>query len=159
MPKLSSSLYYPAFALIMLFFVLAFVPRRELQRTFWFSLLWGTGLDTLLILLAKLLNLYHYVHAEPFELFGSPFFINLSWAAAVMLFLHFLPNRKERYVMPLYLASYAWLGVYIGVFLMKAGLIIETHWSEVYRFPLVYGCFYICYKHYQHLKKKDWNSL
>jgi hypothetical protein len=62
-------------------------------------MLWGTGLDLILILLFKVLNLYHYVNADPFDFYGSPIFINLAWAAAVMFFLHFLPARKEKYVL------------------------------------------------------------
>lgn len=159
MPKLPNRLYYPAFALVMLFFVLVFIPRAKIQKFFWFSLLWGTGLDTALIWLFKSLNLYHYVNAEPFEFYGSPFFINFSWATAVMLFLHFLPLRKEWYVLPIYLSSFGLVGLYIGVFFTNAGLIVETHWNELLRFPLVTLCFYACYKHYRHLKIKDEVSI
>lgn len=157
--KLPNSLYYPAFAVTMLFFVLAFVPRKEIKKIFWFSVLWGTGLDLILILLFKVLNLYHYVNADPFDFYGSPIFINLAWAAAVMLFLHFLPARKEKYILPVYISLYAVLGLFIGVFLTKAGLIVETHWNELLRFPVVYLSFYACYKHYQYLKKKDSETI
>jgi hypothetical protein len=143
----------------MLFFVLVFIPRKELAKTFWFSLLWGSGLSLILILLFKTLNLYHYVKADPFDFYGSPIFINLAWATAVMLFIHFLPVRKERYVLPLYLSMYAVLGVFIGTFLTKAGLIVEAHWNELLRFPVVYLSFYACLKHYQYLKKKDGNTI
>ncbi|HEX3047445.1 MAG TPA: hypothetical protein VHY08_22020 [Bacillota bacterium] len=157
--KLSNSLYYPAFAATMLFFVLVFIPRKEIQKIFWFSLLWGTGLDLILVLLFKALNLYHYIKADPFDFYGSPVFINLAWAAAVMLFIHFLPARKEKYVFPLYLAMYALLGVLIGVFFAKADLIVETHWNELLRFPVVYLSFYAGYKHYQYLKNKDSETI
>jgi hypothetical protein len=143
----------------MLFFVLAFIPRRELKKIFWFSLLWGTGLDLILVLLFKILNLYHYVKAEPFDFYGSPIFINLSWAAAVMLFIHFLPGRKEKYVIPVYTGMYAVLGVFIGIFLTKAGLIVETHWNALWRFPVIYLAFYACHKHYLYLKKKDGRTI
>ncbi len=153
--SLSNSLYYPAFAFIMLFFVLVFVPRKELKKIFWFSLLWGTGLDVTLVLLFKALKLYHYVNADPFNFYGSPMFINLAWAAAVMLFIYFLPARKEKYILLLYIATYAMLGVFIGVFLTKAGLIVETRWNVLLRFPIIYLAFYGVYKHYQYLKMKD----
>jgi hypothetical protein len=157
--KSSSSLYYPVFAFTMLFFALVFIPRKEIKKIFWFCLLWGTGFDFILIMLFKILNMYHYVKADPFDFYGSPIFINLAWAPAVMLFIHFLPARKEKYILPLYLAMYAMLGVFIGVFLTKAGLIVETHWNELLRFPVVYLAFYICYKHYQYLKKKDSRTI
>jgi hypothetical protein len=83
------------------------------------------------------LNLYHYVNADPFDFYGSPILINLAWAAAVMLFLHFLSARKEKYILPLYLSMYAILGMFIGVFLTKAGLIVETHWNGLLRVPVV----------------------
>jgi hypothetical protein len=117
--KLPNSLYYPAFALTMLFFVLVFVPRKEIKKIFWFSVLWGTGLDVLLVLLFKALNLYHYINADPFDFYGSPIFINLAWAAAVMLFLHFLPARKEKYILPVYISLFAVLGLFIGVFFLR----------------------------------------
>lgn len=157
--KLSINLYYPAFALTMLFFVLVFIPRAELKKTFWFSVLWGTGLDLILVLLFKVLNIYHYVKAEPFDFYGSPIFINLAWAAAVMLFIHFLPARKEKYILPLYISLYAVLGMFIGVFLTKAGLIVETYWNELLRFPVVYLSFWIGFKHYQYLKTKDSETI
>jgi hypothetical protein len=157
--SLSNRWYYPAFALTMLFFVLAFVPRKTIQKLFWFSLIWGVGLDTALILLFKALNFYYYVNAEPFEYLGSPFFINLSWAPAVILFFHFLPARTERFVLPVYIACYALLGTYIGVFLTNAGLIVDVNWNGLYRFPVVYLCFYACHKHYQYLKANDPDSI
>jgi hypothetical protein len=157
--KLSSSLYYPAFALTMLFFVLVFIPRKEIKKIFWFSSLWGSGVDLILILLFKTLNLYRYVKASPFDFYGSPIFINLSWSAAVMLFIHFLPIRKEKYVLPLYLSIYGIFGVFIGVFLTNAGLIVEIHWNELLRFPVIYLWFYGCYKHYQYLKKESCHTI
>lgn len=152
--KLSNSLYYPALALIMLLFVLVFVPRKEIKRLFWFSVLWGTGLDLTIILIVKALNLFHYINSAPFEFYGSPIFINLSWAPAVILFFYFLPTSKIKYIIYIYISMYAMLGVFIGAFLKRAGLLIETHWYELLRFPLVYLCFYACYKHYQYLKSK-----
>lgn len=157
--KLSNSLYYPAFAATMLFLVLVFVPRKEIKKIFWFSLLWGTGVDMFLILLFKLLNFYHYINAEPFDFYGSPIFINLTWSTAVILFIHFLPARKEKYILPLYVGMYALLGVFIGVFLLKAGLIVETHWNELLRFPVIYLWFFMCHKHYLHLKRKDGDTI
>jgi hypothetical protein len=143
----------------MLTFVLVFIPKKELRKIFWFSVLWGVGLDLIVILLSRIFNLYHYVNFDPFNFYGSPIFVNLSWAPAVMLFIHFLPARNEKYVLPLYLSIYAMLGTFIGVFLTKAGLLVEVHWNELLRFPLVYACFYACHKHYQYLKKKDSDTI
>lgn len=157
--NLSNSLYYPAFSLTMLFFVLVFIPQQEIKKIFWFSVLWGTGLDTVIILLCKLLNLYHYVNSAPFDFYGSPILLNLAWATAVMLFLHFLPERKEKYILPVYISIYAALGVFIGSFFKNTGLLVETHWHELFRFPLVYICFFACYKHYQSLKKSDSGTI
>ena len=152
-------MYYPAFALTMLFFILVFIPRQKIQKVFWFSLLWGSGVDIILIWFFKLLNLYHYVKSDPFSFYGSPIFINLAWTAAVMLFIHFLPARKEKYVFPIYLAGFAMTGVFIGVFLKNAGLIVETHWNELLRFPVIFFWFYGCYLHYQYLKKEDSQTI
>ncbi len=153
--ELSNNLYYPAFALVMLFFVLVFIPRAEIKRLFWFSVLWGTGLDFIVVLLMKILNIYRYSNASPFVFYGSPIFLNLAWATAVLLFFYFLPVSKIKYILYVYIGIYAMLGVFIGAFLKEAGLLIEIHWHVLLRFPLVYGCFYACYRHYEYLRKKD----
>ena len=143
----------------MLLFVLVFVPQKEIKKIFWFSVLWGTGLDLTVILLCKYLNLYHYVNSAPFDFYGSPILLNLAWATAVMLFLHFLPDRKEKYILPVYISLYAGLGVFIGTFFENAGLLVETHWHELLRFPLIYVCFLACHRHYQSLKRRDSDTI
>ena len=152
MPELSNKLYYPAFALTMFIFTLAFVPRKDIKTLFWFSLIWGSGVDMFLILLFRLLNLYQYVNAMPFDFYGSPLFINLSWSPAIILFLYFLPKRPEWYVFPLYLFAFGIIGTTIGVFLNNAQLIKEIHWNELFRFPVIVLWFWASSWHYHILK-------
>jgi hypothetical protein len=149
----NNSIYYPILALSVLIFAIILIPRAEFKKWFWFSLFWGSGVDAILILLIKLLNLYHYIKAEPFSFYGSPMFINLSWVPVILMFIHFLPNRSEKYILYLYIAAFSFIGLYVGIILHSVGLIVETHWHELLRFPLWYGWFYGAYRHYKYLEK------
>ncbi len=149
---MDSRLSYPIFALLMLFLVLAFVPRKEIKKLFWFSLLWGSTVDAVLILLFRMLNLYHYVKLEPFNFLGAPLWIPLAWSPAFILFIYFYPNRKEWYYTTFYIAAFSMMGVAIGLFFTQVGLIKEVHWNEFLRFPVHFIWFYGALKHYQRLE-------
>jgi hypothetical protein len=154
MPDLNQS-YYVILAVLMFLLVLIYVPRPEIKKLFWFGLLWGSGVDFLLAELFRLFNLYHYVHAFPFEFYSSPIMINLAWSQAIILFIYFLPQRKEGYVFPIYLAVFAIVGVFIGTILKNVGLIAEIHWHELLRFPVWVIWFYGAAWHYRRLKSRD----
>ena len=152
---LTTKIYYPAFALCMLFLLLAFVPRQVIRKLFWFSLLWGSTIDAFLIMLFKYLNLYRYVDVEPFNFFGAPMWLSLSWSPAVILFLYFLPPRKEWYYFVFYLAAFSTVGTAIAMFFTQAGLIKEFHWNELLRFPIQFLWFYGTAKHFQYLESTE----
>ncbi|NLW55249.1 MAG: hypothetical protein GX050_01280 [Firmicutes bacterium] len=81
-----------------------------------------------------------------------PLWIPLAWSPAIILFLYFYPNRKEWYYNLFYIAFFAGAGVGIGLFFAQAGLIIEIHWNELYRFLIQFFWFYGALKHYQYLE-------
>jgi hypothetical protein len=159
MPQLSNNLYYPVLAITMLLFALLFIPKPAFKKLFWFGLLWGSGVDAILIFIIKLLNLYHYVNSEPFSFYGSPMFINLSWIPVIIMFIYFRPRRKEKYIMPLYIAAFSFVGLYVGIILTHVGLIVEKHWHVLLRFPLWYIWFYGAYKHYTYLEIKSKSDI
>ncbi|HEX7714526.1 MAG TPA: hypothetical protein VF531_10955 [Bacillota bacterium] len=143
----------------MLALVIVFVPRREIKKLFWFSLLWGSMVDFLLVELFRLLNFYRYENSFPLEFYGSPIMLNLAWSQAIILFIHFLPRRKEWYVLPFYIAMFSMIGTAIGVFFKNAGLIREIHWNELLRFPVWVVWFYgVCW-HYNRLRARDRTTI
>ncbi|MCL6591329.1 MAG: hypothetical protein K6U80_15410, partial [Firmicutes bacterium] len=149
-------LYYPAFASLMLFLVLAFIPRQKIKRYFWFSLLWGAGMDIFLIFtICGILKLYRYEHLKPFGFYCVPIWIPLAWSASVMLFLHFLPKTKLKYPFYILLAGFSLISVFIGEVFAQLGLLREIHWHELLRFPVTFAWFYGATWHYQKLKLKD----
>ena len=158
MPILSNSLYYPAFALTMFVFMLALVHRKEIKPLFWFSLVWGSGVDIFLILLFHFLNLYIYLNDMPFDFYGSPILLNLAWTPAILLFIYFMPKQTGWFSYVLYLATFGMIGTLIGFFLQNAGLIKELHWHELLRFPVITGWFYIAAWRYKIFKSKTVTS-
>lgn len=155
MNAIDNQIYYPLFAFLMLALVLVFVPRPEIKKLFWFSLLWGSTVETSLILLFRQLNFYYYVKLEPFNFLGAPLWIPMAWSPAIILFIYFYPNRKEWYYNLFYLVFFSGLGVGIGLFFTQAGLIKEVRWHEFLRFPFHLLWFYGALKHYQHLEKSS----
>jgi hypothetical protein len=159
--KLPLNSYYLIFALVMLFLLLAFVPRQEIKKLFWFSLLWGSGVDTFFVLLFRFLNLYYYQGLEPFNLLGTSILLAMSWSPAIILYIHFFPNRDEWYYITFYITAYSMIGVSIGLFFTQVGIIKEIHWNEFFRFPIHFIWFFGVWKHYQYLQsteKKSWNN-
>lgn len=148
--------YYPIFALLMLSLMLLLVPRHVVKKLLWISMVWGTGVDLLLILVfATWLKLYRYVHTVPFDFYGVPIWISLAWSVAVVLFLHFLPESKSKIPFYLYLCSFSLLSVFIGESFVQLGMIKEFFWDELLRFPVTFGWFYAIAWNYQYLKAKD----
>lgn len=143
----------------MLLLVVIFVPRREIKKLFWFSLLWGSAVDFLLVQFFRLMNFYRYENSFPLDFYGSPILLNLAWSQAIILFIHFLPQRKEWYVFPFYIAAFSIVGVAIGVFFKNVGLLTEIHWHELMRFPIWALWFYGAGWHYNRLRERDRTTI
>lgn len=144
---------YIIFAGLMFLLLITFVPRRRIQKLFWFSLLWGPMVNILMVWTFQALNLYHYEYLKPFEFLGTPIFNSLAWSPAIILFIHFLPERTERYVVPLYIALYSMLGTLIGAYFTEFGLVEEVHFHYVLRLPIWYLWFSATLWHYYKLFK------
>jgi hypothetical protein len=139
----------------MLLLLLAFVPRPTIKKWFWFGMLWGSGMDIFLILLFKLSHFYFYLNTKPFDFYGVPIWLTFAWIPAIIMFIHFLPQRKEPYIFYLYLSSFAMLGVLIGIFFTQISLIKEIHWHSLLRFPVQFLWLFGTHAHYQALKKSE----
>jgi hypothetical protein len=147
-------LYYPIFAFLMLFLVLLFVPRGEIKKLFWFSLLWGSTVDVLLITVFRLFKIYYYDKLEPFNFLGAPMWIPLAWSPAIILLIYFYPDRKEWYYQVFYIMAFSMIGVGIGLFFTQVGLIKEVRWNEFLRFPMHFIWFWGAVRHYQYLEAR-----
>ncbi len=155
MLPLPLNLYYPSFALIMLLLLVFFMDRREIKETLWFGLLWGPVVTfTIFNSLGVIFHLYRYLHAAPFIFWGYPFWTGLAWASAVMLFIHFWPNRPEWYYSLIYIASFAMLSAAIDEVFQKLNLLQYIHWNWFFRFIISFIWFFSASIHWRRLSLK-----
>lgn len=144
---------YIIFAALIFLFLVVFVPRQQIKKLFWFSLMWGPTVDVLLVWTTKVLSLYQYTYLKPFEFFGAPIFNALAWSPAIILFLYFLPEQKERYIIPIYIGLFSMVGVFIGAYYTEFGLVRNIHFHYLLRFPIWYLWFSGALWHYRKLYK------
>lgn len=148
--------YYPVFALLMFTLMLLLVPRKVIRRLLWFGMIWGAAVDlTLILIFSVWLKLYRYEQTFPFDFYGVPIWINLAWAAAVIMFLYFLPEGKLKVPFYLYLTAFSMCSVFIGEVFVKLGMIKEIFWDELLRFPVTFMWFYGVAWNYKYLTAKD----
>jgi hypothetical protein len=155
---IDNRLAYPIFALLILSLTLLFVPRQEIKKLFWFSLLWGSTADIVLILLFRCLHLYQYLKLSPYDFFGAPMWLPLAWSPAVILYIYFFPARKEWYYIIFYITAFAVIGTAIGMFFTQIGLLKEIHWHPLLRFPVQFIWFYGAMRHYRYLESTGNNT-
>jgi len=101
------TIYYFAFPLGLLLLTVIFLNRKEIKSLFWFGLIWGSGLTTIIIfIIADVLNLLKYHHVYPFTAFNLPLLFDFAWTPAILLFLHFLPKKRLRYAYHSYIIAF-----------------------------------------------------
>jgi hypothetical protein len=149
---------YIVFALLMYITMVILVPREKIRKLFWFSLLWGPTVDISLVWIFSALHLYKYQYLKPFDFLGAPIWNALAWIPAIVLFLYFLPDRKERYVIWLYIATFSMVGVFVGAYYTEFGLVQDIHFHYVLRFPVWYLWFLAVLWHYRKLYAGDEGS-
>ncbi len=142
--------YPPVFALFLLVLLLAFVPKEKYKELFWFGLIWGyLGSTVLVFFFDTVLHLFHYERIIPSIMFGGPLWLTFAWIPAIMLYLHYLPARKEWYVFPFYLVAFSVAGMEVDVAFNRCGYLVYKHWSPFYRFFLGLVWFYLVALHYR----------
>lgn len=146
---------YIIFAVLMFLMMVVLVPRKRIKQLFWFSLLWGPTVDVVLVLIFSAVQLYQYQYLKPFEFLGAPIWNALAWTPAIILFIHFLPERKERYVIPVYIGTFSMIGVFVGAYYSEFGLVRDIHFHYLLRFPIWYLWLSAAYWHYRKLQSKD----
>lgn len=149
------ALYYIAFPLGLLILMVVFLNRKEIKSLFWFGLIWGTGLTTIIVFIIEdLLNLIKYQHGYLFIILSLPLFFDLAWTPAIMMFLHFLPNPKIKYAYYTYIILFALLNAVNDEFFHQIGLLEYNHWSPFFRFLISLPYFYWLAVHYINLRSK-----
>lgn len=157
MPPLKDPLilYYFAFPIILLGLTIIFLNRKTIKSLFWFGLIWGSGLTTIIIFIAdNLLNFVKYRHADPFTFFHLPVFFNFGWTPAVMLFLHFLPDKKTGYGYYAYIVMFSIISAINDDLFHQVGLLEYIHWNAFIRFLISLPYFYFLAVHFLHLSSK-----
>jgi hypothetical protein len=155
MIKSPLTLYYFAFPLGLLILLVIFLNRKEIKSLFWFGLIWGSVLTTVIIfILDDLCNLLKYQHVYPFTILGLPLLFDLAWTPAVMMFVHFLPDRKTGYPYYAYLVVFALINAANDEVFHQIGLLKYVHWSPFFRFLISLPYFYWLAIHYNNLKSK-----
>jgi hypothetical protein len=147
--------YYLGFPAILLLLTIIFLDRKTLQSLFWLGLIWGSGFSTLIIVIAdNCFHLLRYQHASPFTFFGSPVLLHLAWAPAILMFLHFLPNRKISYAFYAYILIFSFMSSIIDEIFHQIGLLKYIHWNSFVRFVITLPYYYFLAVHYLMLKSK-----
>jgi hypothetical protein len=150
---------YIVFAALIFIMLVILVPRERIKKLFWFSLIWGPVVDVLLVWIFEALKLYRYQYLKPFDFLGAPIWNALAWAPAIILFIHFLPQRKERYIIPVYIGTFSMIGVFIGAYYTELGLVQEIHFHYLLRFPIWYLWFSGALWHYRRLQAGDADTI
>lgn len=152
MPPIPLNLYYPIFMLVMVAMVVLFIPREHYRHLFWISLFWGFIVCHIFIFcFGGIFQLFRWVHSFPFNFLGAPFFIKTAWLFAMMVYLYFLPKRKEWYVLPLYILMFSFVSAALDQIFHQMGLLVYKHWNPWYRFLVAIGWFFSATLHYRSL--------
>lgn len=155
MKQMPVEIYYPALAFVLWGLVLSLIPKAEIKRLFWLSLIWGyLGSKGFIIVFSGLLNLFQWKHAMPFVFLGAPHWLVLGWIFAIMLFLYFLPKTREWYVFALYVLAFSLSSAALDKIYNQAGLLEYIHWSPWYRFLIAMTWFYGAARHHDYLVAK-----
>ena len=148
-------LYYFAFPILLLGLAIIVLDRKKFKSLFWFGLIWGSVLTTIIIFICdNLLNLVKYRHADPFTFFHLPVFFNFGWTPAIMMFLYFLPPKKPMYAFHIYILTFCIVNSINDELFHQIGLLEYIHWSALVRFLISLPYFYFVAFHYLNMKSQ-----
>ena len=125
---------YPLLALGLFVVMVTLVPREYIRKYFFAGLLWGTLGSWLFVLAAQGLNLFHYQHVEPFGVLEAPIWLNLAWAAAIVVFLYNRPPKEHSVVFWIYVVLFSFLSAAFDQTMNNLGLLDYIFWSPWARF-------------------------
>ncbi|HHW08997.1 MAG TPA: hypothetical protein GXX29_03360 [Firmicutes bacterium] len=145
---LPPDLWYPLFAAFMFLAMITLVPRDHIKRLFAYGILFGFIAGWLVTVTGRALNLFQYQQMGPFTFIGSPVLVNMSWTAALVVFLHFLPHRRDALYW-LYIAGFSLMSTMIDDVTHRVGVLRYFFWSSYARFPLAFVWFWVAAVFYQ----------
>lgn len=147
------TLYYFAFPFILLILLVVFLNRKEIKSLFWFGIIWGSVATTIIAFILKnVLKVMKYQHADPFTVFGLPLLFDLAWTPAVMIFIHFLPDKKPKYAHYTFIIVFALITAANDEVFHQIGLLKYIHWSPIFRLLISLPYYYWVTVHYNSLK-------
>ncbi|WP_075366905.1 hypothetical protein [Desulfosporosinus metallidurans] len=149
--------YLLGFALGILFLMVVFIPRGEIQKLFWFSVLCGAGLNLSIEYIFVHIGLTRYEHIIPFNFGVLPIWTVLAWAPAVMLFIYFLPQRKETYIRWMYILLWSIFTWGVAVIFSNLGILVFIKGGPWIWFITGFVCYPFIIKYYRFLgtRSKD----
>lgn len=146
------------FALTILFLVLLFIPKPEIQRLFWLSMLWGSGSDFIFEHIYYFFHITLYQHMEPFNIGFLPLWTVCAWTPANILYFYFLPKRKEAYVFWVNLVMWSGFCYVVATILKNLDLLVFIHGGPWLWFFISIPFYYFMAKHYRYLEATSENS-
>lgn len=152
--NLPKELYYPLLTAFLIGAMVILIPRRALKVLLPSALAFGAiGSLSFALIFSNLLNLYYYTDYGHFHLFQIPIWLTLGWAAAMAVFLYFLPLDSGKIWYWIYLLTFSSLSAGLGIILNNLGLLHYVHWSPLARFFLALVWLHLSarYTPYKHL--------
>ena len=135
--------------------MVVFLDRKAIKALFWFGLIWGSVLTTVIIFVCDdIFNLVKYQHAYPFTIFRLPLLFDLAWTPAIVMFLHFLPKNGPKYARHAYIIVFSLINAANDEVFHQIGLLKYIHWTPFARFLISLPYFYWLAVHYANLKSK-----
>ena len=85
---------YPIYTAILMFFVIAVVPREQIKKLSLMAIIFGAIANLAVILVVDvLLGIGGHINIGPFGFMGVAFFPPLAWVAFFILYFYFLPEK------------------------------------------------------------------
>ena len=150
--------FYLVFALGLLFLLLVFMPKHDIRRLFWLGLLWGSGSSFIVEHIYHFVGLTKYKHVEPFNIGFLPLWTIAAWTPAIMLFIYFLPKRKEKYIYCLYLVMWSAFTSFVAVTFRNLGILVFLRGGPWIWFVGGFASYYLLSKFHRFLEAKSEGS-
>lgn len=149
---------YPLmFAFGILLLTIIFIPRDEIRKLFWLSVLLGSGLDLANESGLTLLGITWYDHTAPFKIGLLPLWTILAWAPAVMLFIYFIPQRSEKYIQWLYIFIWSVFSWFVAIIFNNLEILVFLKGGPWIWFILGMIYYPLIIKYYQFLQARSQN--
>ena len=122
-----TTFFYPGYLLIAFIVVLIYVPKKDFKEYFIYGLILGGLGDVLVVgLFQNLLQIIWFKDAGIFNVLGQNLLSPPSWILTVIIYLHFLPQRRP--FLYIYILTFALFSVGYGYLVHNVGLFDFRPW-------------------------------